>query len=107
MSYCGPEYTGRGCQCYTQPTLGITPVVGLATSGPICGYIADSFLYGCDAGCCPGGCPVSSSSPGETTTTGDLSSGMSTIDIILLVFGILYCILLVIGVVWASRKKQY
>lgn len=100
MSYCGPQYTGRGCTCYTQPTPGITPMTGLPSKGPLCGYIDANFLYACDDGCCPGGCPTVSSSGAVTQ-----SVNTSALNIVLLIMAILYCILLVAGVVWASRKK--
>lgn len=104
MSYCGPQYTGRGCMCYTQPTPGITPMTGLPSNGPLCGYIDANFLYACDDGCCPGGCPtVSSSSSSSGAVTQSVNN--SALNILLLIMAILYCILLVTGVVWASRKK--
>jgi len=103
MSFCGSQYTGRGCACHTQPIPGITPMASLPVSGSICSYIDKNFLYGCDAGCCPGGCPTDTSTAAASTSAdAPFSTTWTPLNIFLIVLGILYCVLLVLGVV--SKK---
>lgn len=110
MSYCGPQYKSSNCQCYLQLTPGITPGSNVAASTPICAFRKGKFQYACDPGCCPKPCTlensVSSNAMTTTTTTTSSTYKLSTIDWILIVLGIIFCIMLLIGVLWASRKRK-
>jgi len=110
MSYCGPQYKNSNCQCYLQVTPGITPGSNVATSTPICAFRLEKFQYACDPGCCPEACTLNnaiSSNAMMTSTTSIVSSkGLTIIDWILIILAIIFCILLVIGVVWASRRRK-
>jgi hypothetical protein len=110
MSYCGPQYASSNCQCYLQVTPGIKPGSNVATSTPICAFRKDDFQYACDPGCCPAECTVDnavSDEPMETDTgSSSGSSGLTTTDWILIVLAIIFCVLLVLGVAWASHKRK-
>jgi len=107
MSYCGPQYASANCSCYLQLTPGISPGSNVATTTPICAFRSEGKQYACDPDCCPAACTIanSSSEPLATTPT-KTSTGLTVTDWILIVLAIIFCVLLLAGIVWASRKRK-
>lgn len=88
-----------------QVTAGISPGSNVATRTALCAYRADGVQYACDTGCCPTDCTVSNSFA-SPDTAGGTSTDMTILDYILVTLAIIFCILLILGVVWASRKRK-
>jgi hypothetical protein len=72
MSYCGPQYTGKGCECQLQVTPGVTPATQEAANPQrICAFREEGIQYACDPGCCPTDCST------DKPVTGDGSDDAS------------------------------
>ena len=57
MNICGPQYTGKGCECRPQVTPGITVATGEASNPSwICAHVENGIQIGCDPGCCTTDC---------------------------------------------------
>lgn len=109
MSICGPQYKNSNCQCYLQLTPGLKPGSNVATSTPICAFRLDDFQYACDSGCCPAACTIDnaiSTTAMETKSTTAVSISWTVLDWFLIVMAIVFCILLFIGIAWASRRRK-
>ena len=106
MSYCGPQYASSNCQCYLQLTPGISPGSNVATTTPICAFRLDGKQYACDPGCCPEICSIENSSSEPLSAPSSTSFGLTDLDWFLIVLAIIFCILLIGGVVWASRRRK-
>lgn len=108
MSYCGPQYASANCQCYLQLTPGISPGSSVATTTPLCAFRLEGKQYACDPGCCPKACTVDNSAaePMETETPKETSYKFTTEDWLLIVLAIIFCILLLAGVAWGSRRRK-
>ena len=105
MSYCGPQYALANCQCYLQLTPGISPGSNVATTTPLCAFRLEGKQYACDPGCCPKECTADNSASEPLQTT-DVGSAMTPLDWFLIVLAVIFCVLLVMATVWASRKRK-
>lgn len=107
MSYCGPQYASANCQCYLQLTPGVSPGSNVATTTPLCAFRLEGKQYACDPGCCPQVCTKENSSTERMATVEpNVSTKFTILDWFLIVLAVIFCILLVIGTVWASRKRK-
>ena len=101
---CGPQYTGRGCECRAQVTPGVTPATGEASNPTwICAHVQDGIQTGCDPGCCPTDCSK------QTTTdkdgTGGAAAGTKSVWWIILI-GILFGLMLFISYFYNATKRS-
>lgn len=106
-NYCGPQYTGKNCQCAAQ-LVNTVDRPGVARE-PICAYTKDNTQYPCDPGCCPTVCAPAAAATTTTTpaaVAGTPSTKLGGVGILLIVLGIIFSVLLVMGVVWASRRRK-
>jgi hypothetical protein len=66
---CGPQYTGKGCECRLQVTPGKTPATGEASNpARICSFVEYGVQYPCDPGCCPTDCSKAAEEETKPTT---------------------------------------
>lgn len=102
---CGPQYTGRGCECRAQVTPGTTPATGEASNPTwICAHVQDGIQTGCDPGCCPTDC-----SKKTTTTvkdgTGGAAAGTKSVWWITLI-SILFGLMLFVSYFYNATKRN-
>ena len=104
-TYCGPQYTGKGCKYLSQVTPGITPTTG-TESGPnmICAFQEGDAQFPCDPGCC--GPPSTETGGDGTTTSGDGTTGnwFPIWAIILLI--VLGALIMAVFLAWAAKKMS-
>lgn len=89
---CGPQYTGKGCECRAQVTPGVTPSTGEASNPTwICAHVQDGIQVGCDPGCCPTDCSAAAAAAGaKTVGTGIVGAGASWwIILVSILFGLM------------------
>ena len=105
-TYCGPQYTGKGCKYLSQVTPGITAATG-TESGPnmICAFQEGDAQFPCDTGCCLTEETESSASASTGTATDTSSEPAFPIWAIILLI-VLGAIGLAIFVAWAAKKMS-
>ena len=100
---CGPQYTGKGCECRVQVTPGTTPATGEASNPTwICAHVQDGIQTGCDPGCCPTDC--SKQTTGKDETGGAAADTKSAWWIILI--SILFGLMLFISYFYRATKRS-
>ena len=99
---CGPQYTGRGCECRAQVTPGVTPATGEASNPTwICAHVQDGIQTGCDPGCCPTDCSK------QTTTDKDGTAAADTKSVWwIILIGILFGLMLFISYFYNATKRS-
>lgn len=89
---CGPQYTGKGCECRAQVTPGVTPSTGEASNPTwICAHVQDGIQVGCDPGCCPTDCSAAAAAAAAATTasSGDTKGKYWWIILVSILFGLM------------------
>ena len=102
---CGPQYTGKGCECRPQVTPGITPGTGEASNPTwICAQVENGIQTACDPGCCPTDCSTAAADAAATAAGKKTKTGGKYWWIILV--GILFGLMLFISYFYNSTKRN-
>ena len=89
---CGPQYTGKGCECRAQVTPGVTPSTGEASNPTwICAHVQSGVQTACDPGCCPTDCSAAAAAAAAATTasSGDTKGKNWWIILVSILFGLM------------------
>ena len=103
---CGPQYTGRGCECRAQVTPGVTPATGEASNPTwICAHVQDGIQTGCDPGCCPADCSKQTTTDKDGTGSATAAADTKSVWWIILI-GILFGLMLFISYFYNATKRN-
>lgn len=101
---CGPQYTGKACECRAQVTPGTTPATGEASNPTwICAHVQDGIQTACDPGCCPTDC--SKQTTDDKDGTGGAAAETKSAWWIILI-SILFGLMLFISYFYRSTKRS-
>ena len=102
---CGPQYTGKACECRAQVTPGVTPATGEASNPTwICAHVQDGVQVGCDPGCCPTDCSKTGAASAKAAASTGIVGAGATWWIILV--SIMFGLMLFISYFYNSTKGR-